>query len=145
MSKQANSNVCRRFNELPWHDSKLLGFKIDFEGDTPDNLQLEVKLNAPDRAKRQWRNSKLIFKECRFIKLDLDLLGIQLCGGDIASATCETNSALKKKIEDFLEVEFDLPEERNPFETTFHYQVLMIHPGGELNLFAKEFELEYVD
>lgn len=146
MSQEADSDICRRFNELPWHDSKLTGLNIHCAEEATCGLQLEVQLRIPSEGgTAQWKNSRLTFDGCRFVKLDLDLLGIQLCSGDISSAACNRDSPLKKQIDDLLLLQFDLPEERNPFEATYHYQVTMINPGGELNLFAQAFDLEWLD
>lgn len=101
--------------------------------------------NSSEDGKALWRSSRLTVKECRVVQMEVDLLGIHLCGGDIANARCEIDSKLKKEVANLNFENFDLPEESNPFEATYHYHVSMIHPGGELNLFARSHELERLD
>jgi hypothetical protein len=82
-----------------------------------------------------------VAKDCRIIKLDLDLLGKQLCGGDIAASSCAMESALKEKIETEELPDFDLPQDEQPLAEYLHFRILLIHPAGEINFFAKDFEL----
>lgn len=140
MSQNGKSD-CSRFNELPWHDSKLVGLKIFYEEEYGLQLDVQLRTGSKDGAD-QWRKSRLVFEGCRFVRADLDLLGMELCGGDIATASCERDSPLKKQVADLSLAQFDLPDDRNPFEETYHFQILMIHPGGEMNFFAKAFALE---
>lgn len=40
---------------------------------------------------------------------------------------------------------FDLPEDRNPIERCLGFVIQMIPPGGEMLIFARDFELETAD
>lgn len=142
MSKDLG-DICKRFNDMHWHDSKLIGFQVfPIEGGLKDDTSFDIKLvtNA-QLGKQEWKNVKLILKDCRIIKLNLDLLGKQLCGGDLASAHCEKESALKEYVEGEELKHFDLPQEENPLAELLHFTIQLIHPGGEINVFARDFEL----
>lgn len=135
--------TCARFNRLAWHDSKLISLRLH---PSEDNLTHSVDfglklLTNAEPGEYEWSDATLTAKDCRIIKLDLDLLGKQLCGGDIASASCDIESEFKEKIETQELPAFDLPQGEQPLAGYLHFRILLIHPGGEINLFAKDFEL----
>lgn len=136
--------VCKEFNSLSWHDSKLIAFRVFLEEDgMTHNVEFDMNLILkvlPNKVER--KNGRLILKDCRIIKIDLDLLGKYYCGGDIAYAISERNSDLKRKIETEQLSKFDLPQEDHPLEDYLHFRISLIHPGGEVHAFAKNFELE---
>lgn len=136
-------DICTRFNTVRWHDSKLIGLRISpTEDGLSHNVCFDIRLLTNSQPSAyEGNDEKLIMKDCRIIKLDLDLLGKQLCGGDIASAFCEKESPLKQSIEDEQLTHFDLPQEESLLAEYLHFRILLIHPGGEINVFARNFEL----
>jgi hypothetical protein len=140
---ESSEDICGRFNSMHWHDSKLTGFHLKLRDDDQIfEVGLDLRLLTDIRpGNYQWENQRLEIKECRLIKLDLDLLGMQLCGGDIASATCEKDSAMKRKVERDELPNFSLPQGEDPLAGILHFRILLIHPGGEINLFAKGFNV----
>ena len=70
------------------------------------------------------------------MELGVDLLGIRFTGGDIATAFCEGGAALKEELESRF---FDLPQGNDPYEGILHFQMRLIPPGGEINVFARNF------
>lgn len=135
--------TCATFNRLGWHDSKLMSLRIyPSEDNLTHSVDFGLKLltNAKP-GEYEWSDAILTAKDCRIIKLDLDLLGKQLCGGDIASGSCDTESEFKEEIETQDLPAFDLPQREQPLSEYLHFRILLIHPGGEINLLAKDFEL----
>jgi hypothetical protein len=135
--------TCARFNQLAWHDSKLISLRIYPSEDLfTHNVDFALRLLTNTKpGEYEWADTTLTAKDCRIIKLDLDLLGKQLCGGDIASGSCDMKSALKEKIETEELPDFDLPQGEHPLDEYLHFRILLIHPSGEINFFAKDFEL----
>lgn len=130
--------ICERFNSLHWHDSKLTNVQmLRNENSHTDDLHLSIKLlvNA-EPGNYVWNKVKIVIKECTILKLDLDLDGKRVCSDQIARAFCSTASSLKSQIE-----QEQLKAEVNPLLEYLHFSILLIPPGGEINIFAKDFEL----
>lgn len=136
--------ICASFNVLPWHDSKLVSVRVHPSDDElSHSLDIDLRmLTNPKPGAYEWTDATLTLNDCRIIKLDLDLLGKQLAGGDIASGSCDTESALKKEIETGQLLDFDLPQADDPLGEYLHFRILLIHPGGRIDVFARAFELE---
>jgi hypothetical protein len=83
----------------------------------------------------------IVFRECRIVLADLDLLGVLMCRGDIASAVCYPNAVELERTKRDKTRQFDLPEDHNPLEECLGFRIQMIHPGGEIVVFARDFEL----
>lgn len=137
------SETCTRFSDVPWHDSELIDLHL---AKVPDSNQYDLRLDlnlitgysndGPEMA----RHSAL-FVGCRIIKADFDLLGMMMCGGAIACGVCypdatELEHSRRSKIQDF-----DLPQDQNRLEECLGFLLEMIHPGGELLVFAQDFQL----
>jgi hypothetical protein len=137
----SRGEACSRFNALYWHDSKLLGLKIEnMEGHQGYQVTLQLDLytdGVPDGHIR--RRTEIRFKECRMIQAEVDLLGMSYCGGDIATAFCQEGSERKALLESRLSKDFDLPQPDSPLADLNHYTIDMIHPGGLIHIFARGF------
>ncbi len=126
------------FTNLPWHDAKLLELRV-FR-DNPlyqDNLACTIEFET---GRNSWRRAVVLFRDCTIAKIDLDLDGKRVCADSIFSATCEFESALKKSLE-----AGQLKNERSPLSDYYHFRILLVHPGGELNVFAKDFDIAWAD
>lgn len=135
--------VCARFSRLHWHDSKLLNLHLlKVPDERKYDLQLEIDLiTGFEEGEFQRSDRTAVFRECRIVQMDLDLLGIVICGGDIGSATCYVDAVdLEKRYRAKLG-QFDFPQSYNPLEECFAFLIEMIHPGGEMIIFAKDFQL----
>jgi hypothetical protein len=143
---EAESNddeVCVAFSQIRWHDSKLVDLHLVRDGEKKKyDLRLNLDLIegfSEGRSKRS--NRSALFLDCRIIQADLDLLGVLICGGDIASAVCYANAVdLEKKSRNKAR-QFDFPQRYNPLEKCLGFLIEMINPGGEIIVFAKDFEL----
>ena len=90
-----SSELCRRFSEVRWHDSKLLELYLLKDGKRKKyDLRLSLELIVGVKEGEVVRSKKsAFFRECRLLQRDLDLLGVLICGGDIASAICYPDAA----------------------------------------------------
>jgi hypothetical protein len=139
-SKEA---ICSRFNALYWHDSKLLGLCVAHNhNDRTYDVRFRLSLYTDTPAGRARRSAELTFTEARLVQTSLDLLGMSYCGGDISDAFCRPESDLKTQLDSDLIASFLLPQPDKPLAELSHFAILMIHPGGKINVFAKDFVLE---
>jgi len=134
---EPRQDICSRFNQMHWHDSKLIGFHLVPKSDSryDVNVDLQLLTNAQP-GQYSWKDARLEFQDCRIMQLSVDTLGIQFTGGDIATAFCEGGAALKEKLETRF---FDLPQGDDPYEGILHFRILLIPPGGEIDVFARDF------
>ncbi len=138
-----SEKICEAFSQIRWHDSKLLGVHLIRNPEKPQ-YDLRVDLNLIvgfSEGKVERRKQSGLFSDCRIIQADLDLLGVLLCGGDIGAAGCYPDSAeLEKRKRDKVRL-FDLPQDLNPLEECIGFFFELVPPGGQLIIFAKDFEL----
>lgn len=124
------------FTKLPWHDAKLLELRIARDSVLDqDNLACVVEFMA---AHNSWHRAVVTLSDCTIAKIDLDLDGKRVCADSIFSATCERESALKRSLE-----AGQLRGERHPLSDYYHFHILLVAPGGELSVFAKDFDVAW--
>ncbi|WP_260703473.1 hypothetical protein [Edaphobacter flagellatus] len=124
------------FTNLPWHDAKLLELRVFRDSAlNQDNLSCTIDF---EMARNSWRRAVVLFQNCTIAKIDLDLDGKRVCADSIFEATCELESALKKSLE-----AGQLKNERQPLNDYYHFRILLVSPGGELNVFAKDFDVAW--
>ena len=141
--KERFEQICTEFSKIYWHDSKLLDLHLTKHKETRRyDLRLDLDLIVGfAEGKVERRLQSAVFRDCRILKTDLDLLGVLLCGGDIAAAGCYPDAVeLEKRNRDKVR-EFDLPQTNNPLDECVGFFFEMIHPGGQMIIFAREFEL----
>jgi hypothetical protein len=80
--------------------------------------------------------AELVFKNCRLIKFDMDLVGKRYCGDDILAAECKIDSDFKKKMQMEL-----FKYEKHELNSYLHFKITLIPPGGELDILAEDFEM----
>jgi hypothetical protein len=142
MTKKSDE-ICKSFSQVMWHDSKLLGVHLIRDEERPQyDLKLDLNLIVGySEGKIEWRKQSALFSDCRIIQTDLDLLGILLCSAAIGAVGCYPDSAeLEKRKRDKVRL-FDLPQDLNPLEECIGFFFEMVPPGGQMILFAKDFEL----
>src|SRR5262245_29524882 len=81
------STARSRFNELLWHDSKLIGFSLAREWEL-DRLALQVEL----RTSNGMEPVIVTFLECTYLRLAIDVEGKRVCSDDISEGACEQQS-----------------------------------------------------
>jgi hypothetical protein len=135
--------ICESFSQVGWHDSKLLGIYLSRH---PEKPQFDVRFDLNlivgyAEAKIERRKQSALFSDCRIILADVDLLGVLLCSGHIGAAGCYPDSAeLEKRKRDKIRL-FDLPQDLNPLQECVGFFFEMVPPGGQIIIFAKDFEL----
>ena len=140
----SKAGICARFSQNTWHDSKIIQLHVvkDLENDRYDllldlNMIVGYSEGKHERARKTGR-----FTNCRVIKADLDLLGMLLCGGDLACALCYPDAIeFERKSRDMAR-DFDLPDERNKLEGCLGFHFDLIHPGGDLIVIARDFSID---
>jgi hypothetical protein len=135
--------ICNRFSQVYWHDSKLLNISLikdlelrQYDLELDINLRLSGAIEPRERARR-----KVSFRDCRIVQINLDLLGVLLCGGDIGGATCHQDA---RKLEESMRnmvSSFDLRQETKPIESCLGFKIQMIPPGGDIVVLARNFEI----
>ena len=123
------NTITQRFNDLPWHDSKLLGFSFYREG-SQELARVSLQLLEKNRA---LQSVELIFHESTYVALEVDLEAKSQCSDDISDAECSESSDWIRTL-----------SERNPydsFEGYLHFSIYLIPPGGSINVLAKDFSL----
>lgn len=135
------NNLRTKFNQFAWHDSEILSFSV-VESDRSYDLVIEFNLFEKANDKTYEKKLKTFrFINCRIIKIDLDLLAMKLCGGQISDAYCYKDSiSFEQKIRNKVHT-FDLPQERLPLNECLAFNIEMIFPTGEITIFAKTFEV----
>ena len=131
-------SVSERFNKIHWHDCKLIEVHIAYIADSHHNdIYLKIRLlTNPEPGNYVWANASLIIKDCTIIRMNLDLTAKLTCSDDISAAFCERETVLKKQIE-----RDALKYEDNPFTNYLHFHIGLIPPAGEIDMFARDFDL----
>ncbi len=130
MSNQITNPTIQRFNEIRWHDSKLVSLCFYRTGGE-ERVKVSLELLGEGGSLTP---AELIFKESTYIEADVYLEGKRVCSDDISSADCYVSSEWTKSL-----------SERNPydsFEGYLHFQLYLIPPGGTINVLARDFSLE---
>lgn len=126
------------FAKLPWHDAKLLAVRVfRDEVANQDNLSCTIDFET---IRNSWHRALVLFQNCTLAKINIDLDGKKICADSISRATCEIDSSLKKSLE-----EEQLKSERSPLLDYYHFHIALVPPGGELNVFAKDFDINWIN
>lgn len=136
----AVQEICTKFNDIHWHDSQLVGLQIGPAGAEKYDTSFDLRLLTNSQPGQYERTAaRLELQDCRIVELAVDTLGIRLTGGDIAMAFCEAGPALVSELENR---GFDLPQGESPFKDIVRFTIRLIPPGGEINVFARNFSLQ---
>lgn len=137
------NDICARFSQVPWHDSKIIDLHLARSTDKLEyDLRLDLNLITPGTKDRSEINHhSAVFVGCRLIKADLDLLGVLICNGAIASGVCYADPTELEERNRFTAQQFGFPQDHNPVEKCLGFLLEMINPGGEIIVFAQDFQL----
>ena len=126
------------FRATAWHDSQLLGVNIEPSSDDLGPM-VTMTLNLRQQG-GDARPARLIMVGCRAVLMNVDLLGKELCGNQIASAVCEEGPTSTDPFVDEIVGGFDLYPGAT-VDDHFVIRVRLIHPGGHIIVIAKSFSL----
>ncbi len=143
----SKTDICARFSQVPWHDSELIDLHLLR---IPEKSQYDLRLDVDlitgyTKEGPEMTRSSVNFVGCRIIKADFDLLGILICSGAIASGVCYPDPTELERRKSPNAQEFGFPQDHNPLEKCVGFLIEMINPGGELSIFAQDFELHYAN
>jgi hypothetical protein len=140
--------VCRRFNELPWHDSELRCISANYSIGSDNRgghyeVFLRVNLQARNNveSKEQFLPVEIRFFQSRIFHADLDLLGVKYCGGDISGAKCSEESEYMRRTDETRIASFDLNQDENTLVGLRHFHIYLCPPSGEIDIIARDFEI----
>ena len=127
MNRDPLSDIQARFRKIPFHDSKLVEVQIARGIGTSDDVALEILMRDTSAPYR------LTFTAAAVFEARLDLDAKRVCGDDIAAGECLLRSPWMDSI-----------EQANPHDTPLqgfaHFIVQLIHPGGKINVLARDFQ-----
>jgi hypothetical protein len=132
MSIQRENSTMQRFADIRWHDSKLLGLGF-YRADSEEQVRISLELQGDGGILRP---TNMVFIGSTYIVLEVDLEGKRVCSDDISRAACYASSDWIRSL-----------SERNPydsFEGYMHFEIVLIPPGGTINILAKDFIFETV-
>jgi hypothetical protein len=142
MKQRESEGKRKQFNEIAWHDSEILSFELTEKGATYE-LLLRLSLFEKDNNFAYEKNFRILkFTNCRIIQMDLDLLGMKLCGATIASAFCDEDGLTYAVKTRERTNDFDLPQDRLPLQNCFVFMIEMTPPTGTITVFAENFIFE---
>ena len=141
--EESSEDVCNNFGQLYWHDSRIINLHLlKDSANRKYNLELDVDLFEKNLSGKLERKGKtIIFKECRIVQLDFDILGLLFCNGDISNAVCYKDAVKLENEKRGKLKHFDFPDTFNPLEKCLGFSIEMIHPAGEILIFARTFEV----
>jgi hypothetical protein len=152
MGTSAQEEICRRFNDLLWHDSELRGVRVNYSANAIGHEnRYEVILNVDLRSSKiaavqeHLEPVEIKFWQARIFHSDLDLLGVAYCGGDISGARCEEKSDFMRQADETRIANFDLPQDEEPLAGFKHFRISLCPPSGQINIIARDFEVVKLD
>ena len=103
--------------------------------DNIHELVLELDLLSLKQANHRKR-CVLTLIDCAYLDAAIDLDGKRIVGGALAAASCDVSSGWKDDLQ-----KRSTFERGNSLAPYLHFRFLFIHPGGEVNVLAKDFAL----
>lgn len=124
------TDVAKRFNELPWHDSKLLELSI-YRSAGEELVHMLVAFVQRNGA---YLLSDVVLAQSIYIDARIDLVAKQECADDIASGHCCSSSPW-----------FDEFKGAHPVESGsdyLHFRIDLIPFGGLIDVVARNFSIK---
>lgn len=124
------ADTVQRFNEIKWHDSKLVGVSL-FSGRSDERLRLDLML----RRGTDLLSAVLVFQDVWYTEIKFYLGSINVTGHGIDGAACLEKSEWRANIE--------RSHPHDSFSGLLHFWIEMVPEGGTLDLLAADFTLEF--
>jgi hypothetical protein len=144
-----SKQVCKRFNEIDWHDSELRSVFVNYSRTEPGSehsyeiiLTVDLSTFPSPRETEVFVPIEVRFLRARYFCADLDLLGMGYCGGDISGAECSEESNFKRQIFETKIANFNLPQDPNSWANLKHFQIYLCNPSGDINIIAEDFRTQ---
>lgn len=130
--------VNESLKQIRWHDSKFLSLQLTKARRENHNDEYELSISVLDSNKPDSKPVVVNFLDSRILKLDIDLLGLGQCSGHIGSIyVCEDAQQFEEEYRN-RNHDFGLNEESLPLEDLMVFHIELIHPGGEIMIFARD-------
>lgn len=127
------ATVRMEFSKFAFHDFALKALHLHRE-QGQDDITLELFPPLPDEP----GYVELTFLDCAVLRADIDLIGKSICADAVAGMYCEVDSKFSQAVR----VGKVRLYEGGDLSSYAYFQVLLCPPGGELDIFARDF---YVD
>jgi len=125
-------DVCHRFDDMLWHDSKLLELKI-YRTNSKEQVRVRVGLRQLSAGPRL---VDIVFLDSTYFESKIDLEGKRVCSDDIAAAGSYGASSWLQ--------ELARSSPYDSFAGYIHFRIDLIPPGGSINILAKDFVVQDV-
>jgi hypothetical protein len=127
------NQIKQAFESLPWHDAHLINIEMTSIGSSIPGISLDVVFPASSN-----RKARIVFKDCQFLKMDVDVGWLTMATNDISCATCESKSAWKA------EIAKRLKHNDTPWDVYHHFTICLCPPGGAIDVLARSVELSWL-
>lgn len=130
-----SSAVRTRFLTLDLHDSRLVDLTIRRRDDnTTHDIVARIDVLNGVHPNYSWGPAQLVFYECTFVQLDVDLDTKHVTGDAIDSIGCDDDMDFRSQIETAR-----LQHENAPLEAYHHFRITLCPPSGTIHVFASDF------
>ena len=129
------NSIVERFEQIRWHDSKLLGLSL-YRAGGEEQIKLLLELAGEDGRTFP---ADITFLCCSYLAASVYLDAKRLCADDIADAECKSSSDWKNSV--------SKPGPHDPIlggrhlEGHLHFRISMCPPSGDIDILAKDFAL----
>lgn len=134
--------IIDRFNNYNYHDSKVSSFKLIRErinNEDIDNFYLNVEVLKKDF---KYEQIAIKFIDCKYLKIDLDLLSKKYCSDDISTAKASMNIDLDKLWQEYLArgpINLNRKDFDEDYGNLIYFNIVFIQPGGKIEVYAHDF------
>jgi len=122
------TDIAKRFNDLPWHDSKMLELTLRRTGGR-ETLTLLVAFLKGNTCSL----TTVTFAESAYVDVRIDIDAMRECGDAISGADCTISSPWFDELKRL---------QGESFVGYLHFGIALIPTGGAIEIVAHDFQLE---
>jgi len=130
--------IYSNFNKLNLHDSKLVSFALtdsqDENGGDEGCFVLRIQ-RLDSQAQNSYSPLQIIFTECAYIKIEMDIAVFAMCSHDIAGTSCNRETPLLKEL---------IAQGDPAYHDKLQFTIALIPPSGRIDVVAKDFRLKQI-
>src|SRR6185437_4037181 len=135
------AQVQERFRSLNLHDALLLGIIIQGAGaDDDEEIRLSIEM-VVGRNADQWKPAELRLVGCVQTSISLDLWAKRQCSHMIGDGHCTYDREWVRQ----RQIEEPIRQRAQRLENILKFTIDMCPPGGTLDIFARDFQLNWLD